>query len=59
MAKGTKKGKSLYRFLLEIHLELLIRKRNEKLTFDEDVALGSVLFAIKEATEKIGNKGKE
>ena len=51
---GEKGNRSLYRFLLEVKAELLIRKRKEsKRMFEEDVALGNIVFAVDEALKKI------
>lgn len=47
-------GKSLYKFLLETKLELLIRKRKkETKEFGQEVALNNLIYAIDGALEKI------
>ena len=54
MAEGKK---TLYKFLLEMKAELLIRKRKEETRmFEEEVAIGSIIYAINKVLEKIEDK---
>lgn len=55
--KREVKNKTMYRFLLETKAELLIRRRKEETRiFEQEVAVGNILFAIDKALEKINGE---